>query len=220
MVRLAGRSLIEWALMSAFSAGLKRAVVVTGYKAAQLEAHLDGLSEKHDWRIATVYNPDFSAPNGLSVLQARGYVGGRFCLAMCDHFVEPRLYRALLGADIPAGCVALAVDSRLDNPLVDLDDVTRVELEGRTIRNIGKGLARYNAFDTGIFAAGPALFDALEASSRDDGDNSISGGMRKLAAGDRAIGIDIGDVCWIDVDSPAMHDLATAWIQTNGIAAF
>lgn len=218
LVSLAGKSLIEWALSNAFAAGLDRAIVVTGYKAAALEAHLEALRGQYGWRIDTAHNPDFGAPNGLSVLRARALVAGPFCLAMCDHLVEPRLYRSLLDADIPTDSVALGIDRRLDNPLVDLDDVTRVHLEGRYIRDIGKGLSRYNAFDTGIFAAGPALFEALEASGRDEGDFSISGGMKRLAAEGRAIGIDVGDACWIDIDNPRMHALAESWLRSSGTA--
>jgi 1L-myo-inositol 1-phosphate cytidylyltransferase len=100
--------------------------------------------------------------------------------------------------------VILAVDSRIVNhPTADLDDVTKVRVEGGAIRDIGKELTEYNAFDTGIFLCTPALFGALEESFR-DGDYSLSGGIRVLASRGKARVFDVGDALWIDVDdSPA-----------------
>lgn len=215
LVKLAGRTLIERAIGSAFAAGMRRAIVITGHRAAALEAHLAELRARNGWPIATLHNPDFAAPNGLSVLCARPLLRGPFFLAMCDHLVEPGIYHRLLAATVPPGAVALGVDRRLDNPLVEMEDVTRVLMDDGRIRDIGKGLSRYNAFDTGIFAASAVLLDAIATSGRDHGDLSISGGMKQLAAEGRALGIDVGDACWIDIDNPRMHALAEAWIRAS-----
>ena len=218
LVEVGGVSLIEHAIGAAMAAGLSRVTVVTGHKATKLERFLEALAARRGWHIQTVHNTDFRKPNGLSVLCARQLMKGRFCLAMCDHLVTPSLYRRLLAAEPRPGQVALAVDRRLDNPCVDLSDVTRVQLAGRQIRDIGKEIAIHNAFDTGVFAADPALFKALEDSGYKTGDFSLSGGIRHLAANKRAIGVDIGDAFWIDVDSPEMHALATEWLATSGRA--
>jgi asparagine synthase (glutamine-hydrolysing) len=45
----------------------------------------------------------------------------------------------------------LNVDYNIDNPVVDLEDVTRVNCTSSEITNIGKVIRDYNAFDTGIF---------------------------------------------------------------------
>ena len=62
------------------------------------------------------------------------------------------------------------VDRDLDNPLVDRDDATKVRTEDGVLREIGKGIGRYDAFETGCFLCSPALFPALEraAADRDD----------------------------------------------------
>lgn len=219
LVPVAGHSLISRAIKSAFAAGVRRAVVVTGHEAAAVEAHLAELRAAHGWNIATLYNADYLSPNGRSVLRARELVSGPFFLAMCDHLAEPAIYARLLAAEVPDHCVALGIDRRLDNPFVDLDDVTRVALHGDLIRDIGKGIAHYDAYDTGIFRASPALMDAVEISGRGDGDWSISGGMRQLAARGCAIGVDVGDACWIDVDNPRMHRMAEDWIRAGAGAA-
>jgi choline kinase len=90
---------------------------------------------------------------------------------------------------------------------VDLDDVTKVRVDAGAIRDIGKGLGRYNAFDTGMFLCTPALFAALEESFR-RGDHSLSGGIRTLAARGKARAFDVGDGLWIDVDDDAAYERA------------
>ena len=218
LVEVGGKALIEYAIGAAFDAGLTRATVVTGYHAEILESYLAELAKRTGWQIDTIHNPEFLKPNGLSVLKARERIKGPFCLAMCDHIVDPELYRRLLAADRGDDTVALAVDRRMDNPYVDLEDVTRVQLNGQYIAHIGKEMPTYNAFDTGIFAAGPALFDAIAQSGDTSGDYSISGGMRILASEQRALGVDVGDAFWIDVDSPEMYELANRWLGTSQTA--
>jgi len=215
LVELDGTPMIEHAMDAAFAAGMKRATVVTGYHADVLEEFLDTLADKRGWQINTVHNPDFMYPNGLSVLKAASVLDGPFCLAMCDHLVEPKLYQRLLATALKDDEVALAIDKRLGNPYVDIDDVTKVRLSGRHIKGIGKDIPVYNAFDCGIFSANPALFEAIEKGGRETNDYSISGGMMMLAAESKAIGVDVGDAFWIDVDCPEMHTLAQQWIDSG-----
>ena len=215
LVELGGKSLIERALATAFFAGVQRATVVTGYEAGTLIAHLNELSNKYNWHIEVLFNPDFEQPNGLSVLTAKDVLDRPFFLMMCDHVVEPELYRHFQAYELKTDQVALAIDKRLNNPYVDLEDVTRVHMDGKHIKNIGKDIETYNAFDTGVFMASPALFDAIELSGKTRNDYSISGGMKVLAANQQAIGVDIGESFWIDVDSPEMHCMAQNWLKTN-----
>lgn len=215
LVEVCGKPLIDYALAAAFKAGVTRATIVTGYHAETLEAHLADLGKRHGWQLKTVRNLDYMRPNGLSVLAAKSLLPGRFFLAMCDHMVSPDLYRRLMAGVGDADSVALGVDRRLENHFVDLDDVTRVRLEGQHIVGIGKDLTEFNAFDTGIFKAGPALFEAIEMAGAETGDYSISAGMHLLARDGRAFGVDVGDAFWIDVDSPDMHDLATGYVKTG-----
>ena len=215
LVELCGIPLIERALESAFAAGLTRAVVVTGYHSEILESFLEGLSKDTGWHIETIHNPDFMYPNGLSVLKAAEKLSENFVLSMCDHFLEPALIKQLVSTGKKPGEIALAVDGKLNNPYVDLEDVTKVCTKGRYITNIGKEIPLYNAFDTGVFHAGPALFEAIEKSGRDRNDYSISGGMLELAEENKAVTVDVSEHFWIDVDSPEMHELATKWLNSN-----
>ncbi len=125
----------------------------------------------------------------------------KFLLLMSDHLFDPEIVRALVRRHGDSPGVVLAVDRRLDSPLVDLEDVTRVEVaEDGRIQRIGKLIDRYNAFDTGIFLATPMLIEAIEAKAAAGGVGSISEGMQALAERGLAYAHDIGDKFWIDID--------------------
>jgi 1L-myo-inositol 1-phosphate cytidylyltransferase len=202
---VAGRSLLEHALDGLAEAGLDRAVVVTGYGADEIARHIAARA----WPLAvqTIVNSDYRSPNGTSVLAAEPFVGGEDAqLAMCDHLVEPALYRRIADAGASGGA-RLGVDRRLDSAWVDLEDVTRVETAGERIVAIGKGLVAYDCFDTGVFAIGPALFGALRRLESP----SLTEGMRILAAERSALTIDCSDLDWIDVDDQAALQKAERW---------
>ncbi|WBY09698.1 NTP transferase domain-containing protein [Sphingomonas sp. 7/4-4] len=207
LCHVGGRPLIEHAIAGLAEAGLIRVVVVLGYEADRIEAHL---AARH-WPIAveTVRTSDHRLPNGVSVLAAEAAVAGEDAvLAMCDHLVEPALYARVAQAGTGGGA-RLAIDRRITSDLVDLDDVTCVRTEGDAIVAIGKHLADYDAFDTGVFAIGPALFAALNSLPAP----SLTEGMRVLAAHGTALTIDCSDLDWIDVDDPAALDKAEVWLR-------
>ena len=134
---------------------------------------------------------------------------------MSDHIFDPHIIKELLQEGIGEGEVKLAVDKRIkDNPLVDLDDVTKVQEENGRIVDIGKTIPRYNAFDTGIFLCTPALFPALEESFA-GGNFSLSGGIVKMALKQKARVFDIGNRSWIDIDDEAAFKKAQTLFAHN-----
>jgi 1L-myo-inositol 1-phosphate cytidylyltransferase len=121
-------------------------------------------------------------------------------LLMSDHIFETKTAEALMRQPLAEDEVILAVDTKLDR-IFDLDDATKVRCEGNHVVEIGKHLSRYNALDTGMFLCGPGLFSCLE-SVKENGDCSLSDGMRKLAQIGKLRAFDIGGGHWQDVDSP------------------
>jgi 1L-myo-inositol 1-phosphate cytidylyltransferase len=213
LCKVAGRSLVAHALEGFAEAGLERVVIVIGYGADEISKHIAGRS----WPLAveTVTTRDYRAPNGTSVLAAEPHVGAEDALlAMCDHLVEPALYRRVAEAGASAGA-RLGVDRRLDNGCVDIEDVTRVKTEGDRIIAIGKGLVPYDCFDTGVFAIGPALFAALHRLKSP----SLTEGMRSLATEGRALTVDCGKLGWIDVDDQTALEKAERWAAESWPAA-
>jgi choline kinase len=156
--------------------------------------------------ITTVRNPEWTLANGHSVVAAAPYLDDRFVLMMADHLFDPDLLVDALAAPAAEGEVILAVDRRLDNPLVDLEDVTRVRTDaaGRIV-NIGKLIDLYDAFDTGVFIASQALIEALREDIAEGGAGGISAGMIKLAGRGLARTHDIGARFWLDVDDAVAH---------------
>ncbi len=203
-----GVPLIERVMRSAADGGATGFVVVTGYNGPAVRAHLDAFAERSGLPVAHVVNEQWELSNGLSVLKAQEVLPEPFLLSMSDHLFDPRTVAALLAAPPAPGETVLAVDYDLANPLVDLDDVTRVAVTDGRIGRVGKGLDAYDAYDTGLFYATPALFDAIEQAIATTGDASLSGGMNVLAAAGRARAFDVEGRFWMDVDGPAEADLA------------
>ncbi|MFZ5609662.1 MAG: NTP transferase domain-containing protein [Pseudomonadota bacterium] len=211
LVALAGLSLLERVMATAACAGVDAFILVTGHEGEKVAAHGRDVAARRRLRLDIAANPRWREANGLSVLAAAPFVtGDHFLLMMCDHVVEPALIAQVLAAPRQGYATLLAIDRRLDNPDVDLEDVTRVALAGDAITAIGKGLARYQAYDCGVFCAHESLSGAIETSLARDNDASLSGGMRVLAAQGLARAHDIGAAYWVDVDDPVAHAKAHA----------
>jgi choline kinase len=150
--------------------------------------------------VTFISNFDLSKENGYSAWLAKDRFRETFVLLMADHLFDQGILRDLMAERLSPGEIILAVDFRLrGNRLVRLDDVTKVAVKNGRIIAIGKTIASYNGFDTGIFLCTPALFEALEDSQR-TGDTSLSGGIRVLAGRGQARAMDIGARDWIDID--------------------
>ncbi len=207
---LLGVPLIERTIRSAQAAGADDFVVITGHRAQPLRAFLHRLSGRIGAPIATVHNARWrEAGNGVSVSAAEGKIEEPFLLLMADHLFDPELPRRLMEAGAPENGLRLAVDGNRTNPLVDLEDVTRVRREGERIVEIGKGLEWYDGFDTGLFLATPALFEALREAQA-EGDTTLSGGVRRLAARGKALALDVTGGFWCDLDDEAALKKAEA----------
>ena len=178
---VAGTPLIARVIAAARAGGATGFVVVTGHEGDRLRAFLNRL----DPGIRCVETADWNLANGHSVLTGANVLGpAPHLLMMADHLFDP------------------AIVGRLDNPLVDMDDVTRVRTEGDRIVAIGKHLPGYDAFDCGVFAVDGRFHAALRRSIAEGGTGSISAGVEALAATGDARVVDIGDAWWLDVDDP------------------
>jgi myo-inositol-1-phosphate synthase len=208
LAAVVGVPMIERVIETATQAGFEDFVVTTGYQADRVDPFLAELASDLGLNIRCARNGDWVSPNGLSVLAAEPYLGDRFILLMCDHLFDPTILEEMARLPLAKGELVLAVDRRLDNPMVRLDDVTRVNVaEDGRIQSIGKGLTRFNAFDTGIFLASAALFEAI----REDvaaGGGTLSGGVQRLADAGMARTFDIGSRFWIDVDDQIAFEQA------------
>ena len=208
LVPILGLPLIERVIRSAIEAGADDFYVVTGYQEELIRVFLAGLTGRLGCRITPIFNRDWEKENGLSVLKAREYLQKPFLLLMADHLFDPSIARELMALALFDDEIALGVDGDTGNSSVDMEDVTRVKTKDGKILDIGKGLTDFNAFDTGIFLCTPAIFNALERSAKQDGDNTLSGAVKILAAEGKAKTFEISGRFWIDVDDPAAFSRA------------
>ena len=194
---IAGRPLIERALYGLAESGIRRAVVVTGYRAEALEEHIAARAWPIEVSIART--PDWRLPNGVSALAAAALVGDApALLVMCDHLVETGLYERVRQAGADGG-LRLGIDRRLGHPWVDPEDVTCVRTDGARIVAIGKGLEPHDAYDTGVFAVGPSFFHALAELDAP----SLTDAVRACAEAGAAGTVDCSGCDWIDIDDAA-----------------
>ena len=209
---IGGIPLIEHVIRRAAAGGATRVLVVTGYEAERVEAFLARLQFRLALPIGWERVEDWTRPNGYSVLAGAEVLNGDYLLTMSDHLFDPEMVGPLLAPET-AG-VTLAVDRNLAGPLLDIDDATKVEVaaDGRIVR-IGKTLETYNAIDTGLFRATPALAHAIRAAIAAGGSGSLSEGVQRLADASQASTVEIGPARWIDVDSPPMLGLAEAMVR-------
>lgn len=215
-----GVSLLEISLRQLAIAGVTRAVLVTGYEAAKVEAACAQLEGRLPLQILTKRVDDWEKPNGYSVMAGASLLPGKFLLVMCDHLLSSPILQALAGVrDITTRDVTLAIDRQTVSPLIDPEDATWVKVNSRGfIECIGKEISDYDAVDCGAFLAGPGLTHAIGQAIAEGKSGSLSDGMQWLADRGRAATLDIGTLAggnawWMDVDDAKAHAQAEAHLR-------
>lgn len=224
---LLGVPIIERVIRAAHMAGADYFIVVVGHEKERLVPFLETLKDRLSVPIETVDNPAWAeSENGDSILCARPLLEGEtgFLLIMADHLVSPELIRRVIADPLPQGALRLGVDFRLENPSVDVEDVTKVKVGGHDrgrsakgqkwgqILAIGKNLSDHNGYDTGVFHTTPVLFDALQAVKQARRPTTLSQAVAHLANRGQALAVDTGDAFWIDLDDPKQIEKAERFL--------
>lgn len=206
LTRLLGPSLIEYSIARFRAAGVSEIIVVIGYGREKMLPKLAELRQRYRVRIKPAFCRDWRLGNGSSALAAAPHVEGPFFLVMADHLFESEALDRLVEEDDGQRTCALVVD-REPEASVDVEEATKVRLDGDLVRGIGKGLASYHAVDTGLFLCRAGLFDALRDAGA-DGCHSLSDAVGRLALADEAAAVDGTGLEWMDIDTP--DDLSAA----------
>ena len=212
---IGGVPLLELGVRQARAAGVERVVVVTGHQAIDVEKFLPTLSARVGIPVVSERVLHWSTPNGYSVMAGAARIakmgGGDYLLMMADHLFEDGILARLARQGTKSRGGTLAIDRRIDNPLIDPADATwvKTDADGR-IEAIGKAIPEYDAVDCGAFLATPELAPAIAAAIDAGAAGSLSDGMQRLADAGRAATMDIGEAWWIDVDDPRAHAIAEA----------
>ena len=211
MTPVAGIPLLELGVRQAKAAGAARVVVVTGHEAERLEAALPALAARTGIAVEPARVNDWTKPNGWSVIAGAERIASDYLLMMSDHIFSAPILAGLARQGGTDRAVTLAVDRRIDDPLIDPDDATWVERNKQGfIRAIGKHIMAYDAVDCGAFLCTPELAEAIRGAIAAGQPGSLSEGMQRLADAGRAATWEIGGAWWLDVDDPRAHELAEA----------
>ncbi len=201
---VAGRPLLGWVLEGLRRAGVVQVAVVTGFRGEEVARAARQLAPG-GLELRIVPNPRWKLANGVSALAARGTIRAPFLLLMSDHLLAPAVLQAAVRLVPPERGAVLMVDADID-AVFDLDDATKVRLDGPRIVEVGKQLPQYDALDTGVFACSTALWDALEATLARRGDASLSDGVNELAHMGQMLAAPLPPgAWWLDVDTPEAH---------------
>ena len=214
LMTVGGVPLIWHALEHARAAGCTDAVVVIGHDGARVRASIEALA--HPMHIAFVETPDATLPNGVSLLASEPLTGPAFYLQMVDHlFADVTLANLSVTPWSPGEVGRVLVDRAPVN--LDLDDATKVQLAGRVVTAIGKGLPQWDAIDAGCFLLTRGVYDALRGVP--DGEaRSVSSGMRRLVAQGALGAVDVNGVAWMDVDTPADREAAEQLLLSAAVS--
>lgn len=207
-----GSGSILSAILGNFGAvGVREFLIVVGFRGELIAEHV----RAHDgfgFAVEILENPEWHRGNGLSVLRALAHLHPEepVVLSMADHIVSPGALVAV--RDGPAATNLLLIDHRIGE-VFDLDDATKVLLEGERIADIGKDLARYDAVDCGVFRLDQRFRLAMERAVT-QGREGISDGVRELMLSDGfgTVALPAG-AAWLDIDTPDAyrHALARRW---------
>ncbi len=201
LARVLGLSLAERVVCTLLDTGIRRFLVTLGHEAETVRAHFSDIARRRGVTIDFVEADDWERGNGASTLAAKRRTGAApFFLVMVDHLFDPRIARALAHDPPAPGEMRLAVDRDKD-AIFDIDDVTRVKIDGGRILEIDKALDDWDASDTGIMLCTSGLFEGLERAAASN-KHGLSGGIRELAGEGRAKAVDVTGLAWLDVDTP------------------
>ena len=194
LARLAGITLLERAVSTFQAVGIEEILVVVGHEKERLR----GFVRERGLGVQLVENGDFGLGNGSSAFVGARAAGGRFLLAMVDHVVDLEAVRRLLRSE---AAFALAVDSRPH--ACDLDEATKVRLQGLRVVAVRRELDVWEAVDAGLALCDAEVADVAERclAAGEQSWNAVK--RRWLGEGGEIEAVDLEGLFWIDVDTPA-----------------
>lgn len=159
LLNLAGRSMLGWQLQGLAQAGIREAVVVTGFRSDLVENALPGITPP-GMQVRTLFNPFYKVADNLaSCWMVRAELDGPVLTLNGDTLFEPAVAARLLAA--PAADITVTIDRK---PAYDEDDM-KVITVGERLTAIGKKLPTADVTGESIgflrfSAAGAARFVA------------------------------------------------------------
>jgi len=204
------KPIIQWIIDEASAVGIKRFIIVTGYEHERIEKYF---LKKPNTSIELVYNPLWKKGNGISVFSSASKIGEeKFVLMMSDHIISRQIIKGIINEK--EGKPVLAVERNLDK-VFDMEDATKVLVDGKRIISIGKTLKRFNGVDTGLFVLDGLIFRALEKVIK-EGKDSLSDGVSEMLENHCLNAYTVpDDAFWLDIDTEAALKRAVQMWRCN-----
>lgn len=221
LIDLSGRTMLGWQLHRLQAAGVKEAVIVTGFGANLVDAEIAHLPAG-PMQVRTLFNPFYAlADNLASCWLARREFDRPVLLLNGDTLFETAIAERLIGA--PDGEITLAIDRK---ETYDSDDM-KVQTDGTRLCAIGKSIEVYDAESIGFLrfsTAGAARFSHAveEAMRRPEGlKRWYLSVIDHLAHTTEAVAVQsIEGLEWGETDFPedvaANVALAAGWVAKEG----
>jgi choline kinase len=206
LTKIGGRHLIDHQLDALAAAGVRRPVVVVGYKRDEVRAALAG-------RARVVVNERYARTNSMySFLLAREHVHGTTFVLNADVLFDPVVAQRLARR---AGS-ALACDLRSG----DEAEHMKVEIRGGRLRSMSKTLVadRCHAENLGLLCldaeAAQAAFAAAEELVAQGRERAwLADAINAVARRERIECVDVEGAPWVEIDYPGdlAHARRTVW---------
>jgi choline kinase len=225
LLDLAGRTMLGWQLQALAAAGIREAVVVTGFREDLVEQSLPELTPP-TMQVRTLFNPFYKVADNLaSCWMVRHEMAGPVLTLNGDTLIEPGIVERLLAA--PAADITVTIDRK---PSYDDDDM-KVVTEGDRLLAIGKKLEKAGVTGESIgflrySSRGAAAFVAeIERTMRTLEGTSLwyLSAIHRLAnSGTQVRTVSIEGLDWAELDFPAdleeCRAIAASW-QASAAAA-
>ncbi len=196
MLPAANRPILEHVLDALVDAGMQRLVLVVGYRRERVQEHV-GPSYRGVPVEYVVQHKQLGS--GHALLQARDAVDDALIVVNGDRIIEASAVESVVDAfDTDGVQSAVAV---LERP--DASRYGAVTLHDRDIADIVEkpDSDEYRLINGGIYAFGPAIFEAVDETPRAAGELGLTDTIATLADEARVRGVRIGGL-WVDATYP------------------
>lgn len=199
LVAVKGKPLVDWVCDWLTFPGIDHIVVVGGFAADRLEAHVSKRAG-----VSFAFNPDFRKGSVLTLNAARPFLNGDVLLCNVDHIYPTALLRRFFAADLATDAPTAFVD--FDRPLfhddmkVQLDSRRRIVAISKTLREFEGGYIG-STFIPAAFL--PRYLEALDrVIEQSQGNANVEAALQQLANdGSRPRILDTSGIHWLEVDT-------------------
>jgi len=221
LIEFSGRTMLGWQLHHLEAAGVREAVVVTGFGANLVDAEI-ARTPHGTMKVRCLFNPFFElADNLASCWLARREFDRPVLLLNGDTLFEAAIAERLIKA--PDAEITLAIDRK---PTYDSDDM-KVQTDGARLVSIGKSIEVYDAESIGFLRFSKAGADRFshavdEAMRRPEGlSRWYLSVIDHIAQTSSAVAVQsIEGLAWGETDFPedveANIALTAGWAQRQG----